>query len=347
MSVIEEDFAKVFYSRQTVLKELGVAGQRKLKDARVAVVGVGGLGSVSSLYLTLAGVGYIRVIDQDTVEPHNLHRQILYTPQSLRYPKAEAAAKTLHSHNPLVTVEAASENLNASNAEALLKNVDVVVDGLDNMQTRHIVNRVCAKNHVPYVFGAAIGFEGNASVFYPPKTGCLECLLPDGAASDSQTCDSRGIIGATAGAIASVQALETIKLIAEVGEPLTGRLLVCDFNDMDFTTIPIMDNPNCHVCHGKPAAEAKGERLVWLCGKDTANINPPDPLSFKLEEVYPLAKQHFEVRLKSQLALMFSYKGVDVSLFAGGRMLLKGVKTEQAALEIYREVLAKISNASH
>ena len=196
-----EKFAEAFYSRQTVLKELGKSGQKKLSEARVAVVGVGGLGTVSSLYLTLAGIGYVRVIDQDTLEPHNLHRQILYTPNKLSYPKAEAAAQQLQEHNPTVTVEAASENLNASNAEKLLKDVDIVVDGLDNMQTRHIVNRACVKLKVPYVFGAAIGLEGNASVFYPPKTGCLECLMPSNAAADSQTCDTRGIIGATAGVV--------------------------------------------------------------------------------------------------------------------------------------------------
>ena len=271
-----------------------------------------------------------------------MHRQILYTPDKLSYPKAEAAAQQLQKHNPTVTVEAASENLNAGNAEQLLKDVDVVVDGLDNMQTRHIVNRACVKHNVPYVFGAAIGLEGNASVFYPPKTGCLECLMPSNAAADSQTCDTRGIIGATAGVVGSIQALETIKLIAGIGEPLLGKLLVCDFTDMDFTVVPIAENPACPVCHGKPVKSEAGERLVWLCGRETANINPQQPLTISLEQIYPVVQQHFGIRLKSQLALMFSVKGVDVSLFAGGRMLLKGVKDEESALGVYREVMGKI-----
>jgi molybdopterin/thiamine biosynthesis adenylyltransferase len=334
-------FAETFYSRQTVLRELGTAGQKKLAKARVAVVGVGGLGSVSSLYLTLAGVGYIRVIDQDTLEPHNLHRQILYTPDDLNYPKAEVAAKKLQKQNPLVQVEAASVNLNADNAEALLKGVDIVVDGLDNMPTRHIVNRACVKLKKPYVFGAAIGFEGNLSVFHPPKTGCLECLMPSGAGGGMDTCDTRGIVGATAGIIGSLQAIETIKLIAGIGEPLLGKLLVCDFTDMDFTVLPITENPQCPVCHGESKL-AGGERLVWLCGKDTANINPEKPLKQSLEELYPKVKAHFEVRLKSQLAIMFAYRGCDVSLFSGGRMLIKGVSNEQAALTAYHDILEKL-----
>jgi molybdopterin/thiamine biosynthesis adenylyltransferase len=245
----KERFAKVFYSRQTILKELGTAGQEKLAKSRVAVVGVGGLGSVSSLYLALAGVGYIRVIDQDTVESHNLQRQILYNQEDLHYPKAEVAAKKLTLQNPLVRVEAASENLNSSNAEWLLRDVDVVVDGLDNMPTRHIVNRACVKQHVPYVFGAAIALEGNISVFNPPQTGCLECLMPN-KPSSNQSCDTLGILGATAGVIGCLQALETIKLLTGVGKPLKGNLMVCDFRDMDFTTLPITANPRCQFAMG-------------------------------------------------------------------------------------------------
>jgi molybdopterin/thiamine biosynthesis adenylyltransferase len=245
---MDEDVKKFFYSRQTVLKELGEVGQKKLSNARVAVVGIGGLGGVSSLYLVLAGIGYIRVIDHDTVDPHNLHRQILYSPNNIGSPKAEVAAEQLRRHNPLVQVETASEKLGASNAEKLLKDVDVVVDALDNMQSRHAVNRACLKLHVPYVFGAAVGFEGNVSVFYPPKTGCLECSM-GALTGNSQSCAKRGIVGATAGIIGSIQAMETIKLLAGFGETLLGKLLVCDFTDMNFTTIPLAKNPHCPICH--------------------------------------------------------------------------------------------------
>ena len=180
-------------------------------------------------------------------------------------------------------------------------------------------------------------------MFYPPKTGCLECLIPSGLANSSQTCDTRGIIGATAGTIGCIQALETIKLITGIGEPLIGKLLVCDFTEMDFTTVPIMDNPACPVCHRKTKLKKQEARLVWLCGKDTANINSPRLLNLNLDQVYLKLKQHFEVRLKSQLALMFSYRGFEVSLFSDGRMLIKGVTEEKTALSIYNEILQKIA----
>jgi len=335
-------FAQEFYSRQVTLKELGEAGQEKLSKAKVAVVGVGGLGTVSSLYLALAGVGYIRLIDQDTVETHNLHRQILYTPDDLHYPKAEAAAKRLQKLNPLITVEAVPENLHPSNAERLLEGVDCVVDGLDNMMTRYIVNRACVKLKIPYVFGAAIGVEGNISVFSPPETGCLECLMPNLSDKDLLTCSTRGVVGATPGIIGALQAMETIKLLTGIGSTLKGKLMVCDFSDMYFTTIDISKNTRCPVCHGEAAALAGGERLVWLCGRDTANINPEKPLKLNLEEVYPAAKKRFNVRLKSQLALMFDYRGREVSLFNGGRMLIKGVADEDEALKTYREILKEL-----
>jgi molybdopterin/thiamine biosynthesis adenylyltransferase len=338
----KQAFAKEFYSRQTILKELGEKGQRKLAKSKVAVIGAGGLGTVSSLYLALAGVGYIRLIDQDTIEIHNLHRQILYNTDDLHYPKTEVAAKRLEKQNPLITVEAIPENVHASNVERVLEGVDCVVDGLDNMVTRYLVNRACVKLGIPYVFGAAIGIEGNISMFAPPETGCLECLMPNLSDSDMLTCNTRGVLGATTGIIGALQAMETIKLLSGVGSTLKGKLMVCDFSDMDFTTIDISKNTHCPVCQGEVTSIAGGERLVWLCGKETANINPEKPLKLNLDEVYPRVSKQFNVRLKSRLALMFNYKSYEVSLFNGGRMLIKGVSDEKTALDAYREILKKI-----
>ena len=336
-------FAKEFYSRQVTMKELGVKGQERLCKSKVAVVGVGGLGTVSSLYLALAGVGGIRLIDQDTVELVNLHRQILYTPADLHYPKAEAAAKRLGEINPLIKAEAFAENVNAQNVERLLSGVDCVVDGLDNMVTRYLVNRACVKLKIPYIFGAAIGVEGNLSVFSPPETGCLECLMPNLSDNDLLTCATRGVVGATLGIIGSLQAMETVKLLAGVGSTLKGKLLVCDFSDMDFTEIDISKSTRCPICHGDVSAVAGGERLVWLCGRDTANINPEKSLKLNLDEAYAVVKTRFNVCLKSQFALMFRYKGYEVSLFNGGRMLIKNVANEDEALKAYREIIGTLS----
>ncbi len=338
----KEAFAKEFYSRQVTMKELGEKGQQRLRKSKVAVVGVGGLGAVSSLYLALAGVSYIRLIDQDTIEMQNLHRQILYTPADLHYPKAEVAARRLQELNPLLKAEAFTENVNATNVERLLQGVDCVVDGLDNMVTRYLVNRACVKLKIPYVFGAAIGIEGNLSVFAPPQTGCLECLMPNLSDNDLLTCSTRGVIGATPGIIGAMQAMETIKLLTDMGPTLKGKLLVCDFRDMDFTIIDISKSTRCPICHGEISAVAGAERLVWLCGRDTANINPEKPLKLNLEEIYPAVKQQFSVRLKSSLALMFNYNNYEVSLFNGGRMLIKKVSSEQEALRVYREIISKL-----
>jgi hypothetical protein len=242
----------------------------------------------------------------------------------------------------LITVEAIPENVHASNVERVLEGVDCVVDGLDNMVTRYLVNRACVKLGIPYVFGAAIGIEGNISMFAPPETGCLECLMPNLSDSDMLTCNTRGVLGATTGIIGALQAMETIKLLSGVGSTLKGKLMVCDFSDMDFTTIDISKNTRCPVCHGEVTSIAGGERLVWLCGKETANINPEKPLKLNLDEVYPRVSKQFNVRLKSRLALMFNYKSYEVSLFNGGRMLIKGVSDEKTALDAYREILKKI-----
>jgi len=335
-------FAHDFFNRQTIMEELGSKGQRKLAKSKVAIVGAGGLGTVSSLYLALAGVGYLRLIDQDTVEIQNLHRQILYTTDDLQYPKAEVAAKRLRKLNPLLKAEAISENVNAGNVEKLLAGVDCVVDGLDNMLTRYLVNRACVKMKVPYIFGAAIGMEGNLSVFATPDTPCLECVMPNLSDSELQTCNSRGVLGATPGIIGAMQAMETIKLITGVGSPLKGKLMVCDFNDMSFATIDIAKNANCPSCQGELTPALLRERLVWLCGRDTANINPEKSLRLNLSEVYETVRQRFNVRVKSHLAIMFDYESYEVSLFNGGRMLIKNVKDEETALKVYRGILKKL-----
>ncbi len=331
-----------FYSRQIILKELGYKGQKKLAQSKVAVVGLGGLGTASSLYLALAGVGHLRLIDQDTVELNNLHRQILYSIDDLQYPKVEVSAKRLIRTNPLVKVESIPENLNANNVEKLLSSVDCVVDGLDNMRTRYLVNRACIKLGIPYVFGAAIGIEGNLSVFASPETPCLECVFPNIEDSDLLTCDVRGVLGATPGIIGTMQAMETIKILTGIGSVLKSKLMVCDFSDMYFITIDIFKRENCPACQGITPIPKMKEKLVWLCGRKTANINPEKPLKLNLNEVYESIQQHFKVRIKSSLAIIFDYKNFEISLFNGGRMLIKNVDDEKSALTIYKKINKKL-----
>jgi len=333
-----------FYSRQTVLRELGPKGQQKLRDSRVVVVGLGGLGSISSLYLALAGVGYLRLVDQDTVELRNLHRQVLYTVNDLRYPKVEAAAETIRRMNPEVEVEPVPQNVRESNVDEVVKEVDCIVDGLDNIRTRYLLNRASVKHEIPYVFGAAIGIEGNLSVFAPPQTPCLECVFPDLDDRYLQTCETRGVLGATTGIIGSMQAMQTIKLLAGTEDTLKGKLMICDFRDMYFATIDIFKRPDCPVCQGKIEKPFEAvERVAWLCGSNTVNINPPKPLRIKLDDAHEALKRNFKILVKSSLAVVFEYNGeVEVSLFNGGRMLIKNVKDEKSALNVYNKIIEKL-----
>jgi molybdopterin/thiamine biosynthesis adenylyltransferase len=332
-----------YYSRQIILKELGSKGQRRLAESKVAVVGLGGLGTVSSLYLALAGVGHLRLVDQDTVELDNLHRQVLYSPDDLLFPKVEVSAKRLRKANPLVKVEPFPENVNANNVERLLSGMDCVVDGLDNMRTRYLVNRACAKLGIPYVFGAAIGVEGNLSVFAPPETPCLECVFPSIDDSVLSSCGVRGVLGATPGIIGAMQAMETIKTLAGIGKTLKNKLLICDFSDMYLAIVEIFRRKDCSVCQADKVVPEEREKLAWLCGRNTANVNPEKPLRLNLNGVYRSIEKQFRVRIKSQLAIIFDYKDSEITLFNNGRMLIKNVKSEKSALTVYREVIERLN----
>jgi len=335
--------ADTFYSRQIALTELGRKGQQKLRRYKVAIIGLGGLGSASSLYLASAGVGHLRLVDQDTVELNNLHRQLLYSISDLRYPKVETAAKRIHQINPEVKIETIPENVNISNIERIVKGMNCVVDGLDNMKTRYLLNRACVKHKVPYVYGAAIGIEGTLSVFHPPETPCLECVFPSVEDRYLQTCETRGVLGATAGIIGAMQAMETIKLLTSIGEPLKGRLLVCDFSDMHFITIDIHQRPNCPTCQRRIKREREKERLTWLCGQDTVNVNPPRLIEASMEQLHQKLKQHFKILVKSPVVVVFQYgKDIEVSLFQYGRMLIKNVADENMALKVYNDVWRKL-----
>lgn len=329
-----------YYKRQTVLHELGSEGQEKLRRSKVAVIGLGGLGSAATQYLALAGIGYLRLVDQDTVEFCNLHRQVLYSLDDLRFPKVEAAAKRIRQINPEVEAEPIPENVRESNVKEIIEGVDCVVDGLDNMRTRYLLNNVCVNMEIPYVYAAAIGIEGYLSVFAPPETPCLACNFPNLDDRYLLTCETRGVLGATAGIIGTMEAMEVIKILAGIGNTLKNTLLVCDFYDMYIAKIEIFKNPRCPVCG---EAKAKGievtERLVWLCGQNTVNVNPRKPLTLSADDVYNRLSERFKVLLKSSFVVVFKHNHVEISLFKGGRMLIKNVNSEEEALDIYKSIM--------
>jgi molybdopterin/thiamine biosynthesis adenylyltransferase len=327
-----------------VMRELGQEGQDKLTHASIAIIGLGGLGAVAAAYLTMAGVGSIRLVDQDTVETHNLQRQILYGIDDVRVPKVEAAARRLKTLNPQVHLEQVAENVREANVDAIVSDCDCIVDGLDNMTTRYIINRASVKHSIPYIFAGAIGMEGNISVFRPPTTPCLECIMPGLDDASLPTCETRGVLGTTTGSIGALEAAETIKLLAGIQPLLEGKLLICDLREMDFRAIDIQIRRDCKVCQLKqPIREAEQERLSWLCGDNTVNVNPSKQLKIDLRSVPRRLGKSAKVHLRTPMALVFQYGQYEVTLFTHGRMLIKGISSEQDAIEVYRKIMDKVS----
>ena len=238
------------YSRHILLDEIGIPGQQKWLAARALIVGAGGLGSPVALYLASAGVGRITLVDNDTVDLTNLQRQILHDSAQVGQPKVLSGRQALARLNPEVEVVALQERLSGARLEELVRDADVVLDCSDNFATRHAINRACVAHAVPLVSGAAIRFDGQISVFDPrrPDSPCYACLFPPDQAFEEVQCSSMGVFAPLVGVIGATQAAEALKLLAQVGAPLTGRLLMLDARTMEWTSIKIARNPACSVC---------------------------------------------------------------------------------------------------
>jgi molybdopterin/thiamine biosynthesis adenylyltransferase len=243
MSFSDEEVER--YARHLVLREIGGPGQQKLKAASVAIVGAGGLGAPAALYLAAAGVGRIVLIDHDTVGLSNLQRQVLYETKDVGASKVVVAAQRLAAINAHVTIEPAASALGADNARALITDVDVVLDGTDNFPSRFLVNAACVETGRPLVSGAIGRWTGQVGVFAGKP--CYRCLVSE-APPDAETCSAVGVVGALAGVIGSMMALEAIKLITGAGEALTGRLLIYDALAGEARTVRIGADPRCQAC---------------------------------------------------------------------------------------------------
>lgn len=237
------------YARHLVLREIGGPGQQKLKRARVAMVGAGGLGAPAALYLAAAGVGELVLIDPDRVDRSNLQRQVLYREADLGRSKARSACEALADLNPNVSLVPLEARLGASNAAELLKGADLVLDGTDDFSTRFCVNDACLELSIPLVSGAIGRWTGQVGVF----TGrpCYRCLVPE-VPPDAETCQAVGVVGALAGVIGSMMALEAVKVIAGAGEALQGRLLIYDGLAGEGRTVRLAPDPNCPACAPAP-----------------------------------------------------------------------------------------------
>ena len=233
------------YARHLVLAEVGGPGQQRLKAARVGLIGLGGVGAPAALYLAAAGIGTLRLIDDDAVALSNLQRQIAFDAADIGRPKVEAGADTLIALNPHVHIEPVAERLDEANAARLIADCDVVIDGTDDFPTRFAVNAACVAARVPLVSGALGRWSGQVGVF--AGRPCYRCLVP-AAPPDAETCARVGVIGALAGVVGSMAALEAIKLVAGAGQALTGRLLIYDGLAGTARTVTVAPDPACPVC---------------------------------------------------------------------------------------------------
>jgi adenylyltransferase/sulfurtransferase len=266
------------YSRQVLLEEVGVAGQRKLAAARVLVVGAGGLGSPAALYLAAAGVGVLGLADLDQVEGHNLQRQIVHDTAAVGRPKVESAARRLAALNPHVKLQLHDRGVTPANAIALFSGYDLIVDGSDNFPTRYLNNDAAFLARRPLVYGSIFKFEGQVSVFDPANGGpCYRCLFPEPPPPGSvPNCEEAGVFGALCGVVGSLQAMEAVKYLLGIGDSLRGRLLVCDALTMQFRILNLQPDPCCPLCGRAPRIrEIDAAAYRFDCGVPTPDSGGP------------------------------------------------------------------------
>ena len=241
------------YSRQIVLPEIGMAGQEKLKESSVLMVGVGGLGSVQALYLAGAGVGRIGLIDDDVIDISNLHRQVIYSESDAGISKVSAVEKRLLELNPFVQTDVYNELLTVQNAEKIIAEYDIIIDGSDNFSTRYMVNDISVFLNKPVIYGSVYRFDGQVSVFNSKNGPCYRCLYPEPPPPGVVTnCIIGGVMGTLPGTVGLIQATEAIKIICGIGSSLSGNLLLFNIQDWDFQKIKIVKNPDCPVCGKNP-----------------------------------------------------------------------------------------------
>ncbi|MBC7811006.1 MAG: molybdopterin-synthase adenylyltransferase MoeB [Burkholderiales bacterium] len=254
------------FSRHLILPDVGLEGQRKLKNASVLIIGTGGLGSPTALYLAAAGIGRIGLVDYDIVDSSNLQRQIIHGQSTLGMSKLDSAEIRIKDINPHVQVDKYNVPLFSDNALEIFAPYDVIIDGTDNFPTRYLVNDACVKLGKPNVYGSIFRFEGQLSVFWAQEGACYRCMFPSPPPPGLvPSCAEGGVLGVLPGTIGTLQATEAIKLLLGIGDPMIGRMLLYDALEMSFTTIKIRKNPNCPVC-GIPHEQVELIDYEQFCG---------------------------------------------------------------------------------
>jgi len=328
------------YSRQILFGPIGQAGQERLLGASAVLVGCGALGSTLANLLVRAGLGRLRIVDRDFVEPSNLQRQTLFDEADARQalPKAIAAERKLRAINSDVLVEGVVDDLSARNAGELLAGFPLILDGTDNFETRLLMNDAAVKLGVPWIYGAAVAGYGVTLTIRPGQTACLACLLDRhaGALGLEETCDTVGVLNAVAGAIACIQAVDAIKLLVGKVEARHGRLLAFDAWEDRFQSVRVERNPDCRACGRREFSYLEGQAQphVTLCGRDSVQIHERDRRLDLGALGQRLAAVADGVR-NNEFLLRFRVPPYELTVFADGRAIVKGTRDPAVARSLY------------
>lgn len=336
---------KLLYSRQIILPDFGEAGQIKLKQARVLIVGVGGLGTFSSLLLAELGIGYLRLVDQDIIEATNLHRQPLYTRSDLDRAKVEVAGERLKRINPALVVDTHAAHVNETNVDELIRDIDVVIDGLDNFETRRILNQACLQNGIPFIFCGVSARSGNLATFnLTADSPCLSCLYHGINDSDIESCDVTGIHPALLSIATGLQVYEAVEILIGKKSTLVDTLFFLDLQHMAFDRIPIRKNPSCLVCSRPPVHSVTrpeiSYRVLDLCGGDSFMIVPQiKQAQLDIPLLVSQIKEIYKLKQEGRLAVTFFYADeILVTLFKGGNALVRGITDPSEAMNVWNQI---------
>lgn len=335
------------YSRQILFAPIGRAGQEKLRQSRVAIVGMGALGTVLSNHMVRAGVGFVRLIDRDFVEPSNLQRQMLYDEADAadHMPKAIAAHAKLSLINSEVAIEPIVADLTAFNAEQWLTDVDLVLDATDNFQVRYLVNDVCVKHGIPWVYGGAVSATGTFTAIRPGVTPCLRCLFPEAPRpGEMATCDTAGVIGPIIHIIASYQATEAFKILIGAEDSLNPNLEHFDIwhNHHQQIKVAHARHANCPCCGQREFSflypDTQEGLTVSLCGRDTVQISPPDNMSLDLDALAGRLEALGQVE-RNKFLLRFHVTPHTLVVFPDGRVLVQGTDDVSQARTLHAKYI--------
>ncbi|KAG2477866.1 MAG: 4-methyl-5(B-hydroxyethyl)-thiazole monophosphate biosynthesis protein [Nitrosopumilales archaeon] len=336
------------YSRQVMLEEIGYQGQLKLRNTKVCVVGVGGLGNPITTRLVAMGIGKIRIVDRDVIELSNLHRQTMFDESDVGEIKVEVAARKLQKLNPDVQIEALPLSVNDYNAIEVINGCDVVIDALDSVNARYSLNKACVEKEIPFVTGAAVGVSGQAFTVLPKTSACYHCMFPALDEDSMPTCSIEGVHPSILSIIGGIEVSEAVKIILGKKPSLSTRILHVDLENLDFSYTRTFKADECPVCGTGTKEEIPKQEMIIeeLCGRNggkrTFSLTPTSSFDLDVEKVTKIAKDKgFKVENQGELGISMRTNDLSVSFLKKGSAVLVGSKDEQDAIALYKELLGR------